>query len=122
MVRDNKTALCTPIIGRVIELNRYVLLKRQLVSKTIRHTHFVTLLTSCNLLFQMAMRQVRGKDYYKRAKELNEEIQYQAYLIHSLNQGWDMKTVATIDAMCDEINEQLYKIAQSARVEKPDKG
>lgn len=120
MISSNKSALQTPIIGRVIELNRYVWQKRPLLNKDIRHNHYQSLLSQCDLLFAQAMREVRGKDYLKRANECLQDIQAKTYLIYALNVGWNMKIATRIDMMCDEISEHLFKISESrnARINK----
>jgi len=68
------------------------------------------LLEKASTLFVYAMRQLKGKDYLKRSMELIEEIQAQCYLIMELR-GWNERTCAELDRMCDEIAEQLNAIA-----------
>lgn len=113
MISKNKQALYTPVIGKVIVLNKYIFEKRVLLNKSVRNVYGQSLLSQCNVLFTLAMREVRGKDCYKRAHETIEDIQAMSYLIHSLNAGWNMKVTSTIDMLCDEISEHLYKVNAS---------
>ncbi len=120
MQRTNKNALQTPIMGRVIELNKYVLDKRTLLNKTVRNTYYPPLLAQCEVLFTQALRQLRGKDYLKRAEECLFDIQSKAYLLYTLNAGWNLKIASIIDNMCDDICSQLVRLRaeQSARTNK----
>jgi len=120
MISQNKSALRTPIIGKVIELNKYILSKKPLLRKDVQRTYGTSLLSQCDILFTQALREVRGKDYYKRAVECIFDIQAKTYLVHTLNAGWNMKIVSVIDMMCDEIHEHLYKIdaSHNARIGK----
>ncbi|MBQ6983895.1 MAG: hypothetical protein IJQ20_03100 [Paludibacteraceae bacterium] len=97
-----------PIIGKVIALNQYLVNVRTLPAKDIRNVYVNSLLSSADVLFIQAMREVRGKDYLKRATETIEEITAKSYLIYSLH-GWSNKVTAQIDAMCEDITAELYK-------------
>lgn len=94
MVYGNKSAFRTPLIGRVVYLNKQLahygrLLpsgkKRKTASGEVRMTvdirryYFTPLLEKGNTLFVYAMRQLKGKDYLKRSVELIEEIQAQCF-------------------------------------------
>ena len=94
-----------PVMGKVIALNQYLINVRTLPCKDIRNVHVDSLLSSADVLFIQAMREVRGKDYLKRSIE---EITARNYLIYSLH-GWSNKVTARIDAMCEEITAELYK-------------
>lgn len=97
-----------PLIGKVIALNQYLMKVRTLPEKSIQHVYVETLMKAADTLFTQAMREVRGKDYIKRATETIEEITARNYLIYSLR-GWSNKVTARIDAMCEEITAELYK-------------
>ena len=108
MHQNVKRYLQHPLIGKVIALNQYLVKVRTLPEKEIRHVYVETLLKSADTLFAQAMREVRGKDYLKRAIETIEEITARNYLIYSLH-GWSNKVTARIDAMCEDITAELYK-------------
>ena len=109
MHQNVKRYLTHPIIGKVIALNQYLMKVHTLPCKDIRNVHVNSLLSSADVLFIQAMREVRGKDYLRRATETIEEITAKNYLIYSLH-GWSNKVTARIDAMCEEITAELYKI------------
>lgn len=109
MHQNVKRYLTRPIIGKVIALNQYLIQVRTLPCKDIRNVHVSSLLSSAEVLFIQAMREVRGKDYLKRATETIEEISAKNYLIYSLH-GWSNKVTASIDAMCEDITAELYKV------------
>ena len=108
MHQDMKRYMKRPIIGKVIALNQYLMTVRTLPSKDIRNVYVATLLKSADSLFSQALREVRGKDYLKRAIETVDEIVGRTYLIYSLH-GWSNKVTARIDAMCEEIASELKK-------------
>lgn len=109
MTYDNKTTLQTPLIGKVVILNRYILDKKPLPSKTIQRVYVEPMLSLCRVLYLQAMRELRGKDYLKRAIETVSDIQSSAFLVYSLK-GWSEKVAAVIDSYCDDIADQLYAI------------
>ena len=106
MNTNNLTAICTPIIGTVVQLNKTMISAGCRAYKIIQHNYIDDMLKKGNLLFMYAFRQVRGLDYYKRACELCYEIQSQAYFVHELG-GFHTKDASIIDRLCDEILEQL---------------
>ncbi len=123
MQYNNSKAIRTPIISKVILLNKTLVeAGRKLpkgkqknrngdvtMSADIRHNYFDPVLRNGSLLFMYAMRQLKGKDYLKRATEVIEEIQSSCYLIHMLG-GWNERMCAELDRMCDDIANQLYAI------------
>ncbi len=108
MHQNVKRYLMHPLIGKVVALNQYLMKVRTLPEKSIQHVYVETLMKEADTLFTQAMREVRGKDYVKRATETIEEITARNYLIYSLR-GWSNKVTARIDAMCEEITAELYK-------------
>jgi len=129
MQYNNKSALRQPIIGKVVYLNKQLAFygrflphgKRHSGSKgseemtvDIRRCYLYPLLEKAGTLFVYAMRQLKGKDYLKRSSELIEEIQAQCYLIMELR-GWNEKTCAELDRLCDEIATQLNAIAAAQK-------
>ncbi len=108
MHQNVKRYLMHPLIGKVVALNQYLMKVRTLPEKSIQHVYVETLMKASDTLFTQAMREVRGKDYIKRATETIEEITARNYLIYSLR-GWSNKVTARIDAMCEEITAELYK-------------
>ena len=108
MHKNVKRYLMHPLIGKVVALNQYLMKVRTLPEKSIQHVYVETLMKASDTLFTQAMREVRGKDYVKRATETIEEITARNYLIYSLR-GWSNKVTARIDAMCEEITAELYK-------------
>lgn len=103
-----KLALKTPIIGRVVIMNKYMITHSLRAYKIVKHNYIDSLLSQGNLLFKYAYRQLQGMDYYKRIIELVYEIQAQAYFIASLG-GWEAKVAATIDSDCESI---IYQISR----------
>ena len=85
MHQNVKRYLMHPVIGKVIALNQYLINVRTLPCKDIRNVHVNSLLSSADVLFIQAMREVRGKDYLKRSIETIEEITARNYLIYSLH-------------------------------------
>lgn len=125
MQYSNKSALKTPIINRVVFLNKQLAYYGRLLPNgkkrkdasgdqrmtiDIRRAYFMPLLEKAGTLFVYAMRQLKGKDYLKRSIELIEEIQAQCYLIMELR-GWSEKVCAELDMICDDITNQLHAIA-----------
>lgn len=116
MLTRNFHALETPLMGRTIALNKRLLEVSVLPSKKVQHEYVKPMLVDGSLLFRYAMRQLKGKDYKKRALELIEELQSGAYLVHCLG-GWSKKVALSIDILCDEISEQIT--SESASFIKP---
>ena len=131
MVYSNKSAFHTPIIGRVVYLNKQLAhygrhlpsgKKRKTSSGEVRMTvdirryYFTPLLEKGNTLFVYAMRQLKGKDYLKRSVELIEEIQAQCFLIMEMR-GWNGEVCADLDMICDDIANQLYSLSKSQNKE-----
>ena len=125
MQYNNKSAIRTPIINKVITLNKALVEAGRKLPKgkkganvvmhvDIRHNYFAPVLKSGALLFMYAMRQLKGKDYVKRALEVVEEIQANCYLIHLLG-GWNERKCAEFDLLCDEIASHLHAIASAAK-------
>lgn len=129
MLYNNKSALKTPIINKVVYLNKQLAYYGRLLphgrnrknaageeqmTVDIRRCYFYPLLEKAGTLFTYAMRQLKGKDYLKRSIELIEEIQAQCYLIMELR-GWSEKVCAELDLLCDDIAKQLYAIAEATK-------
>ena len=115
---NNDQALRTPIINKAIALNRKLLYvgrrmpngrkrskareaKELPMPNDIRHQYFDDVLKKGNILFIQAFRQLKGRDYAKRALETIEEIQASCYLVQSLG-GMSDITCAEIDVLCQE--------------------
>ena len=123
MQYNNAKAIRTPIISKVIYLNKTLVDAGRKLPKgkkganivmpvDIRHTYFAPTLKTGGLLFKYALRQLKGRDYLKRALEVIEEIHADCYLIYLLG-GWSERKCAEIDLQCDEIAHQLNAIASS---------
>ena len=111
MTARNLSALKAPIMGRVVCLCVEIDAQVLLLPKRLQHTHGQDLLNATRILFKYAMRQLKGADYYKRAMECIEEIQSSIYFIQVLPDVWkDKKVIARLDAMCDDIADQLGKL------------
>ena len=93
MQYNNAKAIRTPIISKVILLNKTLVDAGRKLPKgkkgadivmpvDIRHNYFAPILKNGALLFKYAMRQLKGKDYLKRALEVIEDIQADCYLIY----------------------------------------
>ena len=80
----------------------------------IRHQYFDDVLKKGNILFIQAFRQLKGRDYAKRALETIEEIQASCYLVQSLG-GMSDITCAEIDVLCQEITSQIYAIQEAQK-------
>lgn len=119
MTARNLSALKAPIMGRVVCLCVEIDAQVLLLPKRLQHTHGQDLLNTTRILFKYAMRQLKGADYYKRTIECIEEIQSSIYFIQILPGGWyDKKVVARLDAMCDDIADQLHRLHFNAGVAK----
>lgn len=70
--RRNRAILESPIIGRVIQLNQYMIAHGKRAYKIVQHNYIDRLLQEGLTLFMYARRQLLGKDYAKRAVELCE--------------------------------------------------
>ena len=115
MQYSNSQALNTPIIQQVITLNEFLVEAGRKVPAPLKHAILDGMQKNAAVLFRQAMRQLKGKDYAKRALETVEEIQSDAFLIHALH-GWNNKiTCAKIDLMCDDIAKQLYALSSKAQ-------
>ena len=84
MNRETHNNLTSPIIGRCVLLVRSIVQYTAKSPNSIKHPYVDTLKADAGRLFKQAMSQLKGKDYYKRATELLEEIQAQIYLIHAV--------------------------------------
>lgn len=113
MNRSNLQQLKQPIINRVIELNRYLIRIGSLAYKIISRNYIDNLLKQGHILFNYAMRQLKGLDYYKRACEIVYEIQSGIYFIAALG-GCKAKQASVVDVMCDEILSMLSKMSNKA--------
>lgn len=134
MQYNNKSALATPLANKVVLLNKQLAFygaqcphgkKHKNADGTIRMSvdikrgYLYPLLEKGNTLFVYALRQLKGKDYVKRSQELIEEIQAQCYLIMQMR-GWNERTCAELDLLCDDIAKQIYAItAHNARAATP---
>jgi len=129
MQYNNRSALQTPIINKVVYLNKQLAYYGRLLphgrkrknaageeqmAVDIRRCYFYPILEKAGVLFVYAMRQLKGKDYLKRSFELIEEIQAQCYLIMELR-GWSERVCAELDLLCDDIAKQLYAISEAAK-------
>lgn len=111
MQRSNTQALRTPIIQQIVLLNELLYVSGKKVPQPLKRAVLEGIEKNAAILFRQAMRQLKGKDYLKRAIETLEEIQSDVFLIHSLH-GWNNNiTCAKIDLLCDDILKQLYAIA-----------
>lgn len=110
MNRANQNRLNSPIITRVIELNKYLLRISDKAFKLIKRNYLDAILKQGATLFNYAMRQLKGLDYKKRACDLVYEIQSNIYFISALG-GCDARSCAIIDRFCDEILEMLGKLS-----------
>jgi hypothetical protein len=121
--RQSKSILSSPLINKVVYLNKILVeyghkLPSGRIHKTkegnivatvdVKRCYLYPLLDKLENLFVQAFRQLKGKDYTKRMIENVEEIQAQAYLITELK-GWSPDKCATIDMLCDDILDDLYK-------------
>lgn len=84
MNRANQNRLNSPIITRVIELNKYLLRISDKAFKLIKRNYLDAILKQGATLFNYAMRQLKGLDYKKRACDLVYEIQSNIYFISAL--------------------------------------
>ena len=110
MNRATKNRINSPIITRVIELNKHLLGITNKAFNLIKRNYLDAVLKKGAMLFDYAMRQLKGLDYIKRASELTYEIQSNIYFIAALG-GCDAKSCAVIDRFCDEILEMLGKLS-----------
>ena len=79
MNRANHNRLSTPIITRVIELNKYLLQISERAKNIIKRNYLDAVLKKGATLFDYAMRQLKGLDYKKRTSDLVYEIQSSVY-------------------------------------------
>ena len=129
MQRRNKQILQTPVINKIVYLNKMLIHNGHklphgrkhknkdgeiVATIDVRRCYLYPLLEKAGTLFNCAFRQLRGKDYLKRSIEIIEEIQAQSYFITELK-GWSNEVAAQIDVLCDEIIEQLYSIEESKK-------
>lgn len=109
MNRATKNRINSPIITRVIELNKHLLRITDKAFNLIKRNYLDAVLKKGATLFDYAMRQLKGLDYKKRASELVYEIRSNIYFIAALG-GCDAKSCAVADRFCDEILEMLGKL------------
>lgn len=110
MNRANHNRLNTPIITRVIELNKYLLQISERAKNIIKRNYLDAVLKKGATLFDYAMRQLKGLDYKKRASDLVYEIQSSVYFISALG-GCGARSCAIIDRFCDEVLVMLGKLS-----------
>lgn len=109
MNRNTRKNLTSPIIGRCVLLIDYIIKYTTKTPKAVKYPYTESLKTQAGILFKYAMHQLKGKDYYKRASELIDDIQAQVYLIHAMG-GLTKAHTMSLDVLCDEIQEQLNSI------------
>lgn len=102
MNRANHNRLNSPIITRVIELNKRLLLVSERAKNLIKRNYLDAVLKKGCTLFDYAMRQLKGLDYKKRTFDLVYEIQSSIYFISAIG-GCDAKSCAVIDRFCDDV-------------------
>ena len=112
MKRRTWNSLNRPIVGTVVELNRYIVGKRHKAKKCLQYDYIDDIIKKCAILFQYALRQLNGKDYVRRTLELTEEITTQSYLVAALG-GFVPKEVAHIERLCDQITDMVVRISKS---------
>jgi len=107
MNENNRKTYEKPIIKRCVLLYEMILNNSKNAPKDIRYSIIESTLKSAHILYIQAFRQVRGKDYLKRAIETVNEIQADIYLV-MLMHGWSKKVCSMMDVLCDEILSILY--------------
>lgn len=117
MNNRTRAALKTPVIGRVVTLNKYMITHGKRAYKIVQHNYIDTILKEGALLFKHCYRHLHGLDYRKRIIESAYDIQAQAYFIASLG-GWPPKVAAVIDESCEEVISQVSKMSQNQQAEK----
>ena len=117
MNNRTRAALKTPVIGRVVTLNNYMITHGKRAYKIVQHNYIDTILKEGALLFKHCYRHLQGLDYRKRIIESAYDIQAQAYFIASLG-GWSPKVAAVIDESCEEVISQVSKMSQNQQAEK----
>ena len=113
MTPQLKSTLKTPLIGKIYELDDYLDSVSTLPPKRMQRLIVEPMMHQVGTLHQQAMRELRGLDYYKRAKDTLVEIQAAAYRIYH-KKGWTMRVASVIDSLCDNIAEQLHAVHFSA--------
>lgn len=108
MTPATRKCLHTPLIGKVYQLDDYMDRVSVLPPKRMQRTAVEPMMHLVTVLHTQAIRELRGLDYYKRAKDTLLEIQATAFRIYH-KKGWTLKVASVIDSMCDEIAEELYK-------------
>lgn len=109
----NKRILTSPIIGRVVELNKFLIAHGLKAPKFLQHAYIRPYLwRDAALLFQYARRQLLGLDYVKRTVELCEEIEAYAYLVAALG-GWDACVAGDVNVMTENIISQVEAEGQN---------
>ena len=103
-----KNTLHAPLMSRVYQLDDYLDSVATLPNKRMQRIVVEPMLHQVSVLHIQAMRELRGLDYYKRAKDTLFEIQAAAFRIYH-KKGWTLKVASTIDSMCDDIAEELHK-------------
>ena len=120
MTPQLKSILKTPLIGKIYELDDYLESVSTLPPKRMQRVVVEPMLIQVSLLHTQAMRELRGLDYYKRIKDILLELQADAFRVYH-KKGWTMRVASTIDAMCDDIAEELQRqhFAPKANPTKP---
>ncbi len=113
MTPQLKSTLKTPLIGKIYELDDYIENVSTLPPKRMQRLIVEPMMHQVGILHLQAMRELRGLDYYKRAKDTLVEIQAAAYRIYH-KKGWTMRVASVIDSLCDDIAEQLHAVHFSA--------
>lgn len=108
MTSLNKSTLRAPLIGKIYALDDYLDRVAILPSKRLQRVVVEPMLIQVSLLHTQAMRELRGLDYYKRIRDILLELQAAAFRVYH-KKGWTMRVASTIDAMCDDIAEELQR-------------
>ena len=111
MVKTLQSAMKTPIIGKIRQLDKYIWEHQTKPPKLIQRQVVEPMIKNIGELYTYAIKELRGNvtmTNWKRFEELIIEIQSAAYRIYDLK-GWNLKTSSVIDAFCDEIYKDLNK-------------
>lgn len=109
--KRNKDILTSPIIGRVVALNQYMMAHGSRAFKKIQHHYISKMWQQGATLFLYARRQLLGKEYAKRTVELCEEIEAMAYLVASMG-GWPPEVAGNINVITEDIISQVIAHSQ----------
>lgn len=107
-----QTNFKTPLMGRILELTKYVASVRTVPPKWLQNIAVLNIINKCFILSRLEIEHLRGKNVYGKILDNITDIKVTSYFIYSLR-GWTGKICNRINTLCVDIEKQISKINMS---------